>query len=139
MIDFYGNEDTLVRMMECEGQNFCTDGLLGGTPHPRVYGTFPRVLARYVREKRLLSLERAIQKMCDVPARRFGIAGRGRLLKGYYADAVVFDPEKIRDTATFLAPCSLSEGVEAVLVNGRICYRSGHGVTARNGSVLRPD
>lgn len=136
MVDFYGNEETLVRMMRCKGQNFCTDGLLGGTPHPRVYGSFPRVLSRYVREKKILSLEQAVHKMAEVPARRFGIAGRGSVQKDYFADLVVFDPRTIRDTATYLAPRSLSEGIEAVLVNGKICYRLGRGVTERNGRVL---
>lgn len=136
MVDFYGNEETLVRMMHCEGQNFCTDGLLGGTPHPRVYGAFPRVIARYVREKKVMSLEQAVHKMAEVPARRFDIAGRGSIQKGFFADLVVFDPLTIRDTATYLAPRSLSEGIEAVLVNGKICYRAGRGVTDRAGCVL---
>lgn len=137
MIDFYGSEETLERMMRCGGQNFCTDGLLGGTPHPRVYGTFPRVIARYVREKKVLSLEEAVHKMCDVPARRFGITGRGRIRNGYFADLVIFDFDTIRDTATYIAPCSVSDGIDAVLVNGEICYRFSRGVTARNGLVLQ--
>ncbi|QAT48873.1 D-aminoacylase [Caproiciproducens sp. NJN-50] len=136
MVDYYGNEETLVRMMQSEGQNFCTDGLLGGTPHPRVYGSFPRVIARYVREKKVMSLEQAVHKMAEVPARRFGIEGRGSIRKGCFADLVVFDPLTIRDTATYLEPRSLSEGIEAVLVNGRICYLAGRGVLGRGGRVL---
>jgi N-acyl-D-aspartate/D-glutamate deacylase len=90
--------------------------------HPRYYGTFPRVLGRYVREEGLLSLEAAIRTMTSLPADRFRLAGRGRIEAGAFADLVVLDPERIRDRATFEAPHAFPDGIEAVVVNGRVAW-----------------
>lgn len=136
IIDFYGSEDNLTAIMRDSRGNFCTDGLLGGTPHPRVYGTFPRVLGRYVREKHILTLEQAVHKATMVPAERFKIGKRGRLAPGYRADIVIFDEDTVGDTATFENPRQLSRGIDTVIVNGEISYRGGDTDVRLNGQVL---
>jgi dihydroorotase/N-acyl-D-amino-acid deacylase len=105
-------------------------------PHPRSYGTFVRVLAVYVREKKLLPLEVAVQKMSAFPAQRLGLADRGVLREGLKADVVVFDPATVRDTATFEKPHSYAEGVGFVLVNGQMVFENGAMTAARPGRVL---
>lgn len=105
-------------------------------PHPRSYGTFARVLGAYVREKQLLPLEVAVQKMSAFPAQRLGLADRGVLRQGLKADIAVFDPVTVRDTATFERPHSYAEGVTHVLVNGQIVFENGAMTTARPGRVL---
>ncbi|MBI4623057.1 MAG: D-aminoacylase [Verrucomicrobia bacterium] len=107
------------------------------SPHPRCYGTFPRVLGRYVREKRLLTLETAINKMTGMPARRLGLADRGRIAEGLQADLVVFDPATVRDTATFEKPHQYPEGIPFVIVNGIVTVDGGRFTAARGGRVLR--
>ena len=106
-------------------------------PHPRSYGTFPRVLAKYVREEQLLSLEEAIFKMTGLPAARLGLTDRGVLQEGAYADIVVFDFAKIQDTADFQNPHQLAQGVVHLLVNGRLVIRDGVYTGVRAGRVLR--
>ncbi len=102
-----------------DSQGTSPEGLLGKEhPHPRAYGTFPRILRKYVREDHLLTLEDAIRKFSALPAARMRIADRGVLKAGMWADMVVFDPETIRDLATFEKPNQLSEGMRFVLVNG---------------------
>jgi N-acyl-D-amino-acid deacylase len=102
-----------------DSQGTSPEGLLGKEhPHPRAYGTFPRILSKYVREDHKLTLPDAIRKMSALPAERMRIADRGVLKAGMWADIVVFDPEKIRDLATFEKPNQLSEGMRFVLVNG---------------------
>ena len=99
------------------------DGPAGSLPvHPREYGTFPRVLARYVREDPVLTLEQAIRKMTSLPAERFGLGDRGRLAIGAYADLVLFDPKAVSDTATFSAPHAYPAGIDVVVVNGRVAW-----------------
>lgn len=136
IIDFYGSEENLTAIMRDKRGNFCTDGLLGGTPHPRVYGTFPRVLGRYVREQKVLTLEQAVHKMTEVPAVRFAVEKRGQLEPGFFADIVVFDPAEVIDAATFENPRQYSRGIRQVFVNGALSYRYGHDGTARSGRVL---
>ena len=92
----------------------------GSMPHPRSYGAFPRFLGRLRREFRTLTLEQVVQRMTDSPARRFGIAKRGRLEKGYFADVVVFDPQHVTDTATYDDPRQFPIGIPYVLVNGQV-------------------
>ena len=103
--------------------------------HPRYYGTFPRVLGRYVRQEGLLSLESAVAKMTSLPAERFALAGRGRLEEGAFADLVVFDPDRIVDRATYDSPHTFSEGVALVVVNGQVAWDGAPG--ARAGRTLR--
>jgi N-acyl-D-aspartate/D-glutamate deacylase len=97
----------------------------GELVHPRCFGTFPRVLGKYVREEKLLTIEEAVKKMTSLPAGKIGLPDRGRLEKGYQADVVVFDLEKIRDLATVENPYQYSEGIEQVIVNGKFALRDG--------------
>ena len=92
----------------------------GSMPHPRSYGAFPRFLGRLRREYGLLTLEQMVQRMTDKPARRFGLTGRGRIERGYYADVVVFDPERVIDTATYDNPRQFPVGIPYVLANGEV-------------------
>jgi N-acyl-D-amino-acid deacylase len=105
-------------------------------PHPRLYGTFPHVLARYVREKKLLTLEEAVRKMTSFPARRFKLGKRGLIAPGYVADLVVFDPEKIVDKATYEDPKHFPEGISHVLVNGAKAVEYGILLETGEGSVI---
>lgn len=106
-------------------------------PHPRYYGTYPRILGRYVREVSLLTLEEAISKMTSFPARRLGLRDRGRVAEGCFADLVVFDPETVIDRATFEAPHQFPIGVSHVLVNGEAVIAYGEHTGVRPGLVLR--
>jgi N-acyl-D-amino-acid deacylase len=113
-------------------------GLLGQEhPHPRAYGTFPRILRKYVREERKLTLEDALRKFSALAAQRMRLSDRGVLKEGMWADIVVFDPAKIRDLATFEDPNQLSQGMEYVLVNGVPVIDQGKMTGARPGKVLR--
>ena len=115
-----------------------TEGVLHkGKPHPRTYGTFPRVLARYVGEKKLLTMEEAIRKMTSLPAKMLGLKDRGIIKDGYFADLVIFNPENIKDTATFKEPHSYPEGIEHVVVNGKIVLEKGKMTEVKAGKVLR--
>lgn len=137
MIDFYGKEKHVAKFMKRPEQNVCTDGLLAGKPHPRVYGSFPRVLGKYVREEKVLSLEEAIYKMSKKPAEVFGFEKRGVLKEGYYADVVVFNPEEVRDKSTFENPRQYPEGIEYVIINGHIVLEKGEYNKILAGKVLR--
>jgi N-acyl-D-amino-acid deacylase len=105
-------------------------------PHPRSYGTFVRVLGLYARDKKLLPLETAVQKMSALPAQRLGLADRGVLRAGMKADIAVFDAARVRDTATFEKPHSYAAGVNYVIVNGQVIVDSGSMTPARPGRVL---
>jgi N-acyl-D-amino-acid deacylase len=114
------------------------EGILGEEhPHPRAYGTFPRILRRYVREEKRLTLEEAIRKFSALPAQRMRLTDRGVLKLGMWADVVVFDPETVRDVATFDDPNRLSEGMEYVLINGVPVVENGKMTGALPGKVLR--
>lgn len=108
-----------------------------GSPHPRAFGTYPRVLGRYVRERRLLTLEEAVRKMTAFPAARLGLADRGLLRPGLMADIAVFDPATIEDRATFADPHHYAVGMRHVLVNGRVTVWQGAHTGVRAGRVLR--
>jgi N-acyl-D-aspartate/D-glutamate deacylase len=105
-------------------------------PHPRLWGTFPRVLGRYCRDEKLLSLPEAIRKMTAMPAQRFGLADRGRIQLGFHADLVLFDPETILDTATFTDPVRPPQGIHAVWVNGALTYTADGPTGIRTGEFL---
>ena len=121
-----------------DSQGTAPDGLLGKEhPHPRAYGTFPRILRKYVREEGKLRLEDAIRKFSALPAQKMRLADRGVLKKGMWADVVVFDPATIRDRATFEDPNQLSEGMQFVLVNGVSVIENGKQTGALPGKVLR--
>jgi N-acyl-D-amino-acid deacylase len=125
--------------------SFCTDygarapdgPLSQGKPHPRVYGSFTRVLGRYVRQDGLLPLETAIRKMTSLPASRVGLTDRGLLRPGFAADVTVFDPRVVMDRATFEAPHQISQGIRYVLVNGETVLDGGQITDARPGRGLR--
>ena len=120
-----------------DSQGTAPDGLLGKEhPHPRAYGTFPHILARYVREEKKLTLEEAIRKFTALPAGRMRFADRGVLKAGMWADVVVFDPAMIHDVATFGNPNQLSEGMQYVLVNGVPVIDSGKMTNALPGKVV---
>ena len=121
-----------------DSQGTAPDGLLGREhPHPRSYGTFPRILRKYVREDGKLRLEEAIRKFSALPAQRVRLTDRGVLKKGMWADIVVFDPATIRDRATFENPNQLSEGMQYVLVNGVPVIDNGKQTDALPGKVVR--
>jgi N-acyl-D-amino-acid deacylase len=114
------------------------DGILGEEhPHPRAYGTFPRILRKYVREEQLLTLPEAIRKFSALPAQKMGFADRGVLKEGMWADVVIFDPERIHDVATFDKPNQLSVGMDYVLVNGVPVISEGKMTGDKPGKVLR--
>jgi dihydroorotase/N-acyl-D-amino-acid deacylase len=113
-------------------------GLLGKAhPHPRAYGTFPHIIHKYVEQDHLLTLEDAIRKFSALPAQRMRFTDRGVLKQGMWADVVIFDPEKVRDLATFSNPNQLSQGMEYVLVNGVPVIERGQMTNALPGRVLR--
>ncbi|MEO6103597.1 MAG: D-aminoacylase [Pseudoxanthomonas sp.] len=109
----------------------------GGNPHPRYYGTFPRILGKYVREEKLLTLEEAVRKMTSLAADRMGLLDRGLLRPGMAADVVVFDPDTIIDKATFAKSHQYSVGISDVIVNGTIVIRGGEHTGAKPGKALR--
>jgi dihydroorotase/N-acyl-D-amino-acid deacylase len=124
--------------LDNDSQGTAPEGLLGKEhPHPRAYGTFPRVLRKYVREEHKLSLEDAIRKFSALPAQKMRLADRGVLKEGLWADVVVFDPNTIHDVATFENPNQLSEGMQYVLVNGVPVIEAGKMTDALPGKVLR--
>jgi dihydroorotase/N-acyl-D-amino-acid deacylase len=113
-------------------------GILGQEhPHPRAYGTFPRILRKYVREEKKLTFEDAIRKCSALPAQRMRLTDRGVLKAGMWADVVIFDPLTLRDLATFENPNQLSQGMEYVLVNGVSVIDQGKMTGALPGKVLR--
>jgi len=108
-----------------------------GVPHPRGLGNTVRVLARYVRERKVISLEEAVRKMTSLPARQFGLADRGEIRVGAAADLVIFDPARVADTATFAAPHAYPVGISHVIVNGVSAVAEGQALGARSGQVVR--
>jgi N-acyl-D-amino-acid deacylase len=121
-----------------DSQGTSPGGILGQDhPHPRAYGTFPRILRKYVREEKRLTLEDAIRKFTSLPAQRMRMSDRGVLKAGMWADVVIFDPAQVRDLATFAKPNQLSEGMRWVLVNGVPVIADGKATRALPGKVLR--
>ncbi len=129
-------EPDLEKLLAWPFGNICTDGELAGR-HPRGYGSFPRVLGRYVREQHVVPLEEMIRKMSSLAAHNAGLTRRGELRPGWYADLVLFDPATVIDHATPKEPQALSTGIARTLVNGVEVYRAGSATDARPGRVLR--
>ena len=124
--------------INCDSEGAAPDGILSKShPHPRAYGTFPRILRKYVREEKRLTLEDAIRKFTSLAAQRMRLGDRGVLKVGMWADVVVFDPATVRDRATFAQPHQLAEGMRWVLVNGVPVIADGKATGARPGKVLR--
>lgn len=146
MVGFAMSEENIDRIlahplgMVCsDGGAFAVDGpTRRGSPHPRGLGSFPRVLGRYVRERKALSLEQAIHKMSALPASRLGITDRGTIKVGLAADLVVFDRERVADTATYEQPFQYPVGIEAVVVNGSIALSGGRREESSAGRSVRP-
>lgn len=144
MILFCMGEEDIRRVMTDQNQMVGTDswavapsGIMGsGKPHPRFYGTYPRILGHYVRETNVLRLEEAVRKMTSFPAQRFRLRMRGLLVPGYWADIVVFDPVTIMDRATYQNPHQYPEGIRYVLVNGQIVIRGNEDTGALPGKSL---
>ncbi len=134
------SEDDLVRILKHPATMIGSDGevpIFGqANPHPRSYGTFARVLGVYVRERHVLTLEDAVRKMSSATAQRVGLFDRGVLRPGLKADVAIFDPETVRDTATFEKPHSYAEGVSTVIINGQVAFENGKMTAARPGRVL---
>ena len=105
-------------------------------PHPRSYGTFPRVLGRYVRDEKVLTLEEAVKKMTSITAERFGLADRGVICEGAWADLVLFDPQTVADRATFTDPHQYPVGIPCVIVSGVVVIDQGQHTGALPGQVL---
>jgi len=146
MIGFGMSEENVERMLAHPIGMICSDGsalavsgpLARGTPHPRNFGTFPRVLGRYCRERRIMPLEMAIHKMTAMPAARLQLAGRGLIAPGAAADLVAFDPATVADRATFEEPHQYPVGIPHVMVNGQWVILAGEHTGARPGQVLSP-
>ncbi|MBK8704212.1 MAG: amidohydrolase family protein [Saprospiraceae bacterium] len=115
--------------------NICSDG--DPVSHPRGHGAFPRVLAKYVREQKLLSLEAAVHKMTALSAEHTGIGQRGLITNGFYADLVLFNPATIQDNATSDNPIALSSGIAAVWVNGQLVFENGKATGKLPGVLVR--
>ena len=131
------DEDDVRAILGSERVCIASDGLFGGKPHPRVYGTFPRVLGTYVREENLLSLEAAVRKMTSLPARAMGLDGKGIVRPGMDADLVVFHPEVVESPATFEDPRRYPRGIDHVLVNGEFAVRDGETTGELPGRAVR--
>jgi len=145
IVGFGMDEDNLKKvlassfvMVGSDGNAVAPHGKLGeGKPHPRYYGTFPRVLGKYAREEKIFDLATAVKKMTFMPAKKLGLMKRGLLAEDNHADIVVFNPETVIDQATFVDPHQFASGIEYVIVNGQVTVRHGEhtGITA--GAVLR--
>ena len=139
------SEDNLERFLAHPKCMICSDGgafavagpARNGRPHPRGAGTYPRVLGRYVRERKVITLAQAVDKMSGMPARRLRLGRRGKIAVGAAADLVLFDPDTVADKATFEDPFQYPVGIPTVVVNGRIALRDGERVGKGNGKALR--
>ena len=121
-----------------DGSALAVDGpLRAGVPHPRNFGTFPRVLGRYVRELNVIPLEEAVRKMTSLPASILGLTDRGTIKEGQWADLVIFDPATVADKATFEDPFQYPVGIDTVIVNGKVVLDEGTHTNARPGKVLK--
>ena len=140
MISFSQSEEVVQKIMREPYVNVCTDGLLGGKPHPRAYGTYPRILGRYVRELNVLTIEEAVRKMSGLAAETFGLKRYGRIEDGAQANLVVFDPQSVIDRATFEDSKQYPIGIEHVIVEGEPVIRYGESHFTGAGIAVRlPD
>jgi N-acyl-D-amino-acid deacylase len=145
MIGFAMDENNLKKVLSSAHVMIGSDGnavaptgkLSEGKPHPRFYGTFPRVLGKYAREDNIFDLATAVNKMTRMPATKLGLDKRGLIAKDYFADIVLFNPDTVVDNASFTDPHQFPSGIEYVLVNGKITIEKGKHTGAQAGSVLR--
>lgn len=138
-IHFIIDEADIETNLRYPGMMVGSDGIptLNGKPHPRLFGTFPRVLAEYVRKRRIITLEDAVARLTSISADTFGLKERGRLEPGYHADLTLFDAATVEDTATYDDPKQTPTGVPLVIVNGRVAWRNGQHQNAASGQMLR--
>jgi N-acyl-D-amino-acid deacylase len=147
MVTFMMKEENLKRILAHPLAGVGTDGsaiapyglLHRGKPHPRLYGTFPRVLGKYVREEKIVPMPEMLKKITSIPAQKFGFGKRGTLKSGYFADIVIFDPHKVIDKATWTDPHQYPEGIEYVLVNGKVVIKEGEHTGDLPGKILRKE
>lgn len=137
MVDFYGLEEHIIGFMKRDEQNVCTDGLLAGKPHPRVYGSFPKILGRYVRELNVLTIEEAVYKMTKKAATSFSIKDRGELKEGYFADIVIFDKDTVSGCDDFINSMQYPTGIDYVIINGNCVVEEGKYNKIKAGKVLK--
>ena len=137
MVDFYGKEEHVIKFLKRPEQNVCTDGLLSGKPHPRAYGSFPRVLGRYVREQKVLTLEEAVHKMSKKATSSMDIKNRGSLEVGNFADIVIFNQDTVIDKGTFVDSMQFPEGIDYVIINGNVVLEEGKYHKILAGKVIR--
>jgi len=135
---YYGMDEADVRRILAHPLSMVgSDGLPEDPfPHPRLWGAFPRVLGHFSRDVGLFPLHTAVHKMTGLSAARFGLAERGEIREGHWADLVLFDPQRVRDVADFKAPQRAAEGIEGVWVNGVLSYREGQANGERAGRFL---
>jgi len=137
-IYFLMDEPDVQRILAFDETMIGSDGIpLGEKPHPRLWGTFPRVLGHYSRDVGLFPLETAIWKMTGLTARNFGLVGRGTVAIGQQADLVLFDAGTVRDAATYDEPTRPAEGIHAVIVNGGVAWERGRSTGLYRGRVLK--
>jgi N-acyl-D-amino-acid deacylase len=139
---FHGmGEDDVKNIMQYPFNMFASDASIRvynqGAPHPRGYGTNARVLSKYVRDEKVISLEEAVRRMSSLPAQKFGLKDRGLLREGFAADIVIFDENKVKDESTFEKPHAYSTGFQYVLVNGQLVVVEGKHLGTRNGKQLQ--
>ncbi|MFX0115527.1 MAG: amidohydrolase family protein, partial [Candidatus Hodarchaeota archaeon] len=145
MVEFCMQEEDIRRIMQHPLQMVGTDAgscsregaLSKGKPHPRHYGTYPKILGRYVREEQVLRLEEAIRKMTSMPAQKYGLLKRGILRPGMHADIVIFDPKTIIDKATYTNPHQFPAGIKYVIINGQIAVDNERNTGILAGQTLR--
>jgi N-acyl-D-amino-acid deacylase len=137
-IYFMMDEKDVQAAMSHPGAMIGSDGIpFDAHPHPRLWGTFPRVLGHYSRDLKLFPLEDAVRRMTSYSAKRFHLTRRGEVKAGYYADLCIFDPATVIDTATFEKPISPAAGIDTVICNGAIAWRDGKTGGGRAGRALR--
>lgn len=137
MVDFYGLEEHIIGFMKRDEQNVCTDGLLAGKPHPRAYGSFPKILGRYVRDLNVLTIEEAVYKMTKKAATSFSIKDRGELKEGYFADIVIFDKDTVSGCDDFINSMQYPTGIDYVIINGNCVVEEGKYNKIKAGKVLK--
>jgi N-acyl-D-amino-acid deacylase len=137
MISFYGAEHVLEKVLGHSQATVGSDGIYGGQPHPRLYGTYPRFLKEFVRVKKIMSLPEAVHKCTGFPAEILGLEDRGLLREGLWADVVLLDPERVADTATYDEPEQYPEGLPYVFVNGELAVDEGVFTGQLHGRALR--
>lgn len=137
MTNFWGQEENIIHGMKHSLQMVGSDGIFGSKPHPRLYGTYPRVLGEYVRKRSAFTLAEGIRKMTGAPAQFLRLKDRGLLMENFWADIVIFDPDTVSDNATFENPTQPPTGIYYVIVNGKVTIKKGEYTGETSGQVIR--